>query len=152
MADGPSLGYVVATITAAVLGVVGAWLPWVRKRPVGYTQGEPYYTAEYVSGLDAGLAGGDFLLVFVAVAVVGVVLWARHGNRRPDLVLVAAGGLVLVRYWRLFREYRGVDRYALRIGLYLVLVGGLLFLLVGGGSMLARHVTAGGAGNRAPHE
>jgi hypothetical protein len=52
-----TLAYITVTVIAAVLTVAGVYLPWVQKRPVRDIDGKPYYTAEYVLGLDPGLLG-----------------------------------------------------------------------------------------------
>jgi len=67
----------------------------VQKLPAGYTDGQPYYTMEYVTGLDAGFGGSYPLVILLLLAIVAVVLLARHHNWRPDVALVGAGGLML---------------------------------------------------------
>ena len=141
MADKPTPVYITATVVATVLGAAGVWLPWVRKRPVGYRNGQSIYTMEYVSGLEAGLRGVDPFVILLVVAVVVVVALARYRNWRPDIVLIGAGGLLLVVFGNIFHSYRSVERYAVESGLYLLLFSGLLYVLVGAGAILKRRVT-----------
>ena len=141
MADKPTPVYITATVVATVLGAAGVWLPWVRKRPVGYRNGQPIYTMEYVSGLEAGLRGIDPFVILLVVAVVVVVALARYRNWRPDIALIGAGGLLLVVFGNIFHSYWSVERYAVESGLYLLLFSGLLYVLVGAGAILKRRVT-----------
>ncbi|WP_339103436.1 hypothetical protein [Haloterrigena salinisoli] len=140
MANAPSPAYLVATIVAAVSAVVGVWLPWVRKRPVGYRDGRPIYTTEYVSGMETGLRGIDPFVVLLVVAVVGVAALSRYRAWRPDIALVGAGGVVLWVFGAIFRNYRSVERYDVEIGLYLLLASGFLFVLIGAGAPLKRRL------------
>lgn len=141
MGNGPTLAYITATIVAAVLGVVGVYLPGVRKRPVGYTNGQPYYTSEYVTGLEAGIRGIDPFVIFLVGAVVVVVVLARRRTRSGDIALVGAGGLLLFVFGNVFHDYWSVDRYAVGPGLYLLLASGLIFVLVGAGTVHKRRVS-----------
>ena len=141
MGNRPSLAYITVTIIAAVLGVVGVYLPWVRKRPVGYTDGQPYYTSEYVTGLEAGIRGIDPFVIVPLVAVITVVVLARYRTWRPDTALVGAGGLLLVVFGNIFHNYWSVERYAVEPGLYLLLSSGLILVLVGTGTVLKRRVS-----------
>lgn len=136
----PTTAYVTATIVAAVIGVVGVWIPWVRKRPAGYRDGRPIYTAEYVSGLETGLRGIDPFVIVLVVAVVGVAVLARYRTWRPDIALISAGCLLLVVSGNTLRNYWSVERYAVEPGLYLLLASGLLFVLIGAGALLKRRV------------
>jgi len=137
----PTLAHITATIVAAVLGVVGLYLPWVRKRPVGYADGQPYYTSEYVSGLEPGFRGIDPFIILLVVAVVGVVVLARHRTWRPDIALIGAGGLILFVFGNIFHNYWSVERYAVEPGLYLLLTSGLILVLVGAGIILKRRAS-----------
>lgn len=143
MANTPSPAYLVATTVAAVLGIVGVWLPWVRKRPVGYRDGRQIYTAEYVSGMETGLRGIDPFVVLLVAAVVGVAVLSRYRAWRPDIALVGAGGVLLWVFGTIFRNYRSVERYAVEIGLYLLLASGFLFVLIGAGALLKRRLAPG---------
>ena len=153
MADRPTPAYVTARIVAAVLGVAGVWLPWVRKRPVDTVNGQQMYPAEYVPGLETGLRGFDPVVVSLVVAVVVVVTLARYQHWRPDVALVSAGGLLRLGFGNVFHDYWSVERYAVELGLYLLLASGLLFVLVGAGAILERRVrTSSGNGRDAPTE
>ena len=140
MTGEPTAKYVTATIVAAVGAVVGVWLPWVRKRPVGYSDGLPLYTLEIVPGLETGLRGMDLLVILLVMAVVAVVVLARYRGWRPDSVLIGAGGLILLVFANLFRTYSAVERYAVEPGLYLLIASGGLFVLIGTSSLLKRCV------------
>lgn len=141
MANKPTTAYVAATICAAVGAAIGVWLPWVRKRPVGYTDGQPFYTSEYVSGLETGLRGIDPFVILLVVAVVGATVLARHRDWRPDLLLMGSGGLLLFVSGSLFRDYWSGERYAVEPGLYLLLASGFLLVLIGVSSILKQRVT-----------
>ncbi|SNZ16321.1 hypothetical protein SAMN06269185_2761 [Natronoarchaeum philippinense] len=138
----PSIAYLFASAVGAMLAVVGAWLPWVRKQPVGTTDGQLYYTSEWVSGLETGFQGFDVLGVLLAISIVLAVFVARRKNWRPDGILIGAGGLLFLWGGATFNSYRTVDRYVIETGLYLVLVSGCLFVLLGVGTVLKRRFTA----------
>ncbi|WP_458207011.1 hypothetical protein [Haladaptatus sp. NG-SE-30] len=141
MRNEPSITYIGATIVAAMLAIAGVWLPWVRKRPVGYADGQPYYTSEFVSGLESGLRGIDPVVVLLVLGVVGVVVLARQRDWHPDVVLVAAGGLMVLVFGNIFRDYRTVERYAIEPGLYLLIASGFLLILLGAGAIFKRRFT-----------
>ncbi|WP_229380138.1 hypothetical protein [Haloterrigena salifodinae] len=143
MANNPSPASLVATIVAAVLGVLGVWLPWVRKRPAGYRDGGAIYTTEYVSGMETGLRGIDPFVILLVVIVVGVAVLARYRTWRPDIALVGVGGLLLWVFGTIFRNYWTVEQYTVEIGLYLLLASGFLFVLVGAGGVLKRRLESG---------
>lgn len=124
------------------------WLPRVRKRPAGYRDGRPIYTAEYVSGMETGLHGIDPFVVLLVVAVVGVAVLARYRPWRPDIALVGAGGPLLLLFGNAFYDYWSVERYAVEPGLYLLLVSGFLFVLIGTGALLKRRLVPGTAHGR----
>ncbi|ELZ79899.1 hypothetical protein C454_11883 [Haloferax gibbonsii ATCC 33959] len=126
--------YIVATIMAAVLGVVGAWLPWVRKQPAGITD-------EYMVGLDAGFSDIDLLVTILVVAVVVAVVLGHYRNWRPDGILIGAGGLILIVFGSVFQSYSAVERYVVEPGLYLLIVSGFLFILIGVVAVLSRRMT-----------
>ncbi|WP_267643073.1 hypothetical protein [Haloarchaeobius amylolyticus] len=136
MRKSPSTSYLAATALAGVLAVASAWLPWVRKLPVGYTDGQPYYTSEFVAGMETGFRGTDMAILGpVAVALVVVVI-SRVRRWRPDVVVALAGAFVTLVGWTRFQTFAGVDRYAPEPGVYLALATGLLLLLTGGGAYL----------------
>jgi hypothetical protein len=143
MADEPTRSYVTATILAGALVVLGVYLPWVRKRPIGNSDGEPIYTTEAVLGQTTGFQGLDGLVVLIVVVAVAAVLVARGRRWRPDLPLVAAGVAILVLFGDRGWRYWSVDRYAIDPGLYLLFVGGALFVLVGARGLLGRVVPLG---------
>lgn len=150
MVDEPTPASLIATVVAAVMGAVGVWIPWVRKQPVGYADGQPYYTSEYVPGLETGLRGIDLLVILLVVAVVVVVLLARDRRFRPDSALIGAGGALLVVFGNVCYQYWSVERYAVEPGLYLLLASGLLFVLAGAGTIIKRRMTPSLADGRDP--
>jgi len=101
----------------------------------------PYYTAEYVTGLEAGLRGIDSLVVLLVVVIVAVVVLARYRTWRADIVLIGAGGLILFVFGNIFHSYWSVERYAVEPGLYFLLISGLLFVLIGASTVLKRRVS-----------
>ena len=137
----PTLAYITVTVIAAVLAVVGAYLPWVQKRPVRYIDGYPYYTAEYVLGLEPGIWGIDPFVIILVGVVVTVVVLARYRTWRPESAVIGAGGLLLIGCGNFFYQYRSGERYVVEPGLYLLVISGLLFVLVGAGTILKRHMT-----------
>lgn len=138
MTDRPTVTYVTASVVAAGLAVVGAWLPWVRKRPVDQADGGEIITTEYVWGLETGIRAVDAPLVGVAVAVVGIVVLARYLDWRPDWILVGGGGILLYVAGTKFYDYLTVERYLVGPGLYLLGASGLLFVSLGTGVILKR--------------
>lgn len=140
MADQSTPAYLTATFVAAVWGIVGVWLPSVRKLPVGYVDGQPYYTMEYVWGMNTGLAGHDRYVILLAVTVVALVVLGQYRGWRPNLSLIGAGTLLGLFYGIKFNTYWAIDRYAIDLGLYLLLASGVLFALVGAGSIVERRL------------
>ena len=134
MSSKQKFAYIAATIVAAVLAVVGAWLPWVRKQPVGITD-------EYIAGLDAGFSDIDFLVIALVMTVVVAVVLGHYRNWRTDVVLIGAGGLILVVFGSVFQSYLAVERYVVEPGLYLLIASGCLFILIGVGAALNRRLT-----------
>jgi hypothetical protein len=130
MAAKQKFAYITATIVAALLAVVGAWLPWVRKQPVGITD-------EYIAGLDAGFSDIDLLVIILVVAVV----LGYYRNWRPNGVLIGAGGLILVVFASVFQSYLAVERSVVEPGLYLLIASGFLFILIGVAAVLSRRIT-----------
>jgi hypothetical protein len=140
MGRDPTLAYVATTVVAAAMVVVGVWLPWVRKRPVGYFEGRPYYTGEWTTGLESGFGGTDVVAVLVVVAVVAITVLSRTSNWRPDVALVVAGGLLAWAAGTVLRDYWTTERYAVEPGLYVLVAGSLLLLVLGVGSVLGRRL------------
>ncbi|WP_210408935.1 hypothetical protein [Halorhabdus rudnickae] len=138
MGKRPTPAYITGTIFAAVLSVVGVYLPWVQKQPVGYTDGQPYYTAEFVAGLEAGFDGGDPFIILLVVAVVVVVILARYRTWSPDIALIGVGAVTFLLFGNTFLDYWSVERYAVQPGLFLLVISGLIFIFVGAGAILKR--------------
>ncbi len=136
----PSIKYTTATILTAILTIVGVWLPWVQKRPVGYTNGRPYYTSEWVLGLEAGFQGTDPFAVLLAVLVIVAVIAGRKLNRPPDGVLVVVGAVLVWWSGTTLQHYWQVDRYAIEPGLYLCILSGVLLVLLGVGAGFQRYL------------
>ncbi|WP_439025962.1 hypothetical protein [Haloarchaeobius sp. DT45] len=136
MRESPSRSYLAATALAGVLAVASAWLPWVRKLPVGDTDGQPYYTSEFVAGMETGFRGTDVAILGPVVVALIVVAISRVRRCRPDVVVALAGAFVTLTGWTRFQEFAGVERYAPEPGVSLALATGLLLLLTGGGAYL----------------
>ncbi|GGL53152.1 hypothetical protein [Halocalculus aciditolerans] len=123
--------YVRATALLAALATVGLWLPWVTKLPAGYTQGQPYYTMEWVAGLDAGFQAIDVPALIILVLLVVVVAILRSGQWSAALPLLAVGALSTWLTGNQLLGYRGVERYAAQPGLYLLVAASLGLFIVG---------------------
>jgi hypothetical protein len=80
-------------------------------------------------------------VIILIVVVVTVVVLARCRTWRPDSALIGAGGLLLIGLGNIFHNYRSAEQYVVEPGLYLLLISGLLFVLVGAGTVLNRHIT-----------
>lgn len=141
-----TLRYIIVTIVAAGLGVVGAYLPWVQKRPV-HIDGQLVSTSEYVGGSETGIQGLDPFIISLGIAAVAVVSLAQFRDWNPDIVLIGAGVLTLVISGDRFHSYWSVERYGVELGLYLVLVSGLLYIIVGAGAFFKRHIATPTAKN-----
>lgn len=139
----PSIKYTTATILTAILTVVGVWLPWVQKLPAGYIDGQPYYTSEWVPGLEAGFQGTDPFAVLLAVLAIVAVIAARKLNRPPDGVLVVAGAVLVWWSGTTLQYYWQVDRYAIEPGLYLCVISGVLLILLGVDAGFRRYLNTG---------
>ena len=120
-----------ATLVAATTGVVGAWLPWSRKLPAGYTDGVPYYTMEYTPGSVTGFDPFAAVAAAVVVVTAGLTVAALWRGRSPTPPALGGGGVLIAAAVVLGREYRGGDRLAVDWGLPLVGAAGFLFVLVG---------------------
>ncbi|MHB9288919.1 hypothetical protein ACKVMT_17970 [Halobacteriales archaeon Cl-PHB] len=128
----------VAMALAVVLAVLGVWLPWVSKRPTGYFEGTPSYTSEGVPGLETGISGADFILIWLAVGAVLLVLAGRIEALRLDGILVLVGVVVLWTAGNRYLDYSTAYRYVVEPGLYILLASGLFFLAAGLG-MVVQH-------------
>lgn len=126
-----------ATIVAAALTSVGYWLPWLRKLPIGYTDGVPVYTSEGVSGLEAGIDGLDFLLLaLVAIAVLAVAV--QRTRRVPEnAISLVVGALIVFNATQRLSYIREIDRYAAEPGIWLALAGGVFFVVIGVAGLVA---------------
>lgn len=138
VSDSSPQPFVAATAVAAVAGVVGVYLPWVRKLPAGYTDGTPYYTAEGVPGLTSGIGVLDVPILLLLAAVVVVVVASRGHDWLPKLVLVVGGVLVLLVSGLFLEDYWSGERYAVEPGLLFLSASGVLFVLVGAGGVARR--------------
>lgn len=130
-------------ILTAILAIVGVWLPWVQKRPVGYTDGQPYYTMEWVPGLEAGFQGTDPYAVLLAGIVIVAVVAAHRLNRPPDGVLVIVGAVLVWWSGTTLRYYWRVDHLAIEPGLYLCILSGVLLIHLGIGAGFQRYLNTG---------
>lgn len=119
----------VAVATLAV--VAGSALPWVRKAPAGYSDGEPYYTDELVWGLTAGFELSDALVVVPALSALAVYLAVADRDRVVNGWGIVCALPVLWFAGRRFETYWTGETYAVEPGLGLVLVGGILLVLIG---------------------
>lgn len=149
MSRAPSLWDTSITVVAGALAVVGMWLPWVRKLPTGYANGEPMYTLEPVPQSETGFQHLDPVIVLLVGLVVAGAILLSHWDRRPGSLLVTAGGLMLFGSGFFLQYYVRIDRYAVEPGVYLVIVSGLLFVLLGAAPVLKRRVLSpeGNGGN-----
>lgn len=141
MDDGRSLAFVVGSTGAAALVVVGSWLPWIRKIPAGYTNGQPYYTAEWVLGLEAGFRTFDILLALVGLLAVVFTVVAEYHDRRLGALVGGAGLLVLLLAGNYVLASRG--RYIFEPGLYMIGLGGALLAIIGCAMFVRRRSTDG---------
>lgn len=131
MGSSPSNPYLAATTTAGLIAVVGAWLPWVQKHPVGTIDGQAYYTTEWITGLDAGFRGIDWVIIGLVLAAIGLTVLARTRSWRPDIPNIAIGATISITIANIGRTYWIVDRYTAEPGFYLLLGGGLILAGIG---------------------
>lgn len=136
----PSTGYSLAVVVTALLGIAGLWLPWVRKRPVGYIDGQPYYTSELIPGLHAGFQALDGFVVLLTLLATVAVVTARIGDWSPRGVIIAAGAALL--WWSGTRllYYGGSESYAVEPGLYLSVMSGIVLVLLGAGTGIRHYL------------
>jgi cation transport ATPase len=135
----PPRRYVAAAVVAVGFAIVGMWLPWVQKLPVGTIEGGGVaYTMEGIPELEAGFESFDlFVLVPVLfTVVVGAVAASRGRSWWTDAVLAAMGSALLWVAGNSYIGYYTTERYAAQPGVYLVLVAGLLLFLIGAGGFL----------------
>lgn len=123
--------YLAGTLLAALCTGVGLWLPLLRKLPVDYVDGQPLFTSEYTWGLDAGFNGTDLLLVALALVAVASVLATRRWRWPVNAVHVAVGSFTLFLAGQRLAGILRTERYAADPAIYLVIVGGLLFVVLG---------------------
>jgi hypothetical protein len=131
--------YVAATVVAGGLAIIGMWLPWVQKLPVGTIKGGgAAYTMEGVPELEAGFESFDlFVLVpILFMVVVGAVAVSRGRSWWTDTVLAVMGSALLWVAGNSYIGYYTTERYAAQPGVYLVLAAGLLLILIGAGGFL----------------
>ena len=136
----PSTGYVVAVTLTAILAIVGVWLPWVRKRPVGYIDGQPYYTEGLLPGLHAGFRDVDPFVVLLAVLVIVAVVAARRWDWSPDGVIIVAGTVLMWWSGTMLGHYRADEHLAVEPGLYLSVLSGIVLVLLGAGTGIRRYL------------
>jgi len=119
----------VVAFAGAVGVAVGAWLPWLMVRP-GYDGPVP---AIHLAGMDAGIAGLDWLaLAAAAIALLGVlpvelmpVSIPGLGGPRAAAVTTVAGGFVaaLTVFYLLSNGFLGT--FVPASGFYLTALGGV---------------------------
>ena len=84
--------------------------------------------------------GGLTRLSSYSLESVSLVL-ARYRSWRPESAVIGAGCLLIIEFGNFFDNYRSGERYVVEPGLYLLVISGLLFVLVGAGTVLKRHMT-----------
>lgn len=110
--------------------------PWLRKLPSGFHDGQPYYTAEWVPGLEAGFQLVDVGVVVPALVAVVVVVLGSYRGWRPDSVLMLMSAMLVWVAGRSLLRNHGIERYAAEPGVYLALLAGLLLALVGASGLI----------------
>lgn len=120
-----------------VCAIVGAWLPWVRKTPVGTMNGEPYYTSEWVFGLQKGFHQLDVIILLPALAGVGIAVLSLYRDWPQEVLLIAALPILIMAGER-YLFYTSSSRYIVAPGLYLCLGSGVLLLFLGLNSLRHR--------------
>lgn len=141
MSRHPSIRYIGATVGLFVLTLLGTWAPWVRKLPSGCLDGGLFYTDEGVFGLRTGFESGDPILIFAVLVAVCVTLVCRRVNVSPDVVLVLAGGVVLLIAGNFGHYFWTEETYVPHVGFYLTFASGVGLVLLGTDSLLSRHLT-----------
>lgn len=125
----PSAVHLVGTLSATVTLVIGTWLPWIQKGPIGYEDGPPYYTAEGVLGLSHGVQVLDVVLILLSRTAIAALLLARYREWSARGVVIGAGTLILLTAGGRLTLDRG--RYVVEPGLYLVVSSGLRNGIIG---------------------
>jgi thiosulfate reductase cytochrome b subunit len=128
-----------SVVVAVLVTLIGTASSWVRKLPSGYTEGEPYYTAESVWGLNYGFELLDVLIIVPILTVIVVLMLAQSRDWIVDVWLLVTSIPILWFAGRAYIKYQTGTTYAVEPGLYLVLVGGILFILLGAGDLI--HIT-----------
>ena len=134
------IGAVRTRLVAVVGGLValgGLWYPLGRKRPVQVVDGTAVYTDEIVTGMLKGFHGDEPLLATGVVAAVVVAL-VRPRWRGSEWALAAVGGVLSLVAWTTATSYWAVDRYALDVGLPLLVAGALTLFALGVGGTVQR--------------
>ncbi|KAA9396677.1 hypothetical protein Har1130_18815 [Haloarcula sp. CBA1130] len=128
-------------VVAVFVIFVGTLLPWVRKLPAGYTDGEPYYTDELVWGLNPGFELLDALILAPALTAILALILVEKREWITDLWLLTAATPTLWLGGQRYLRYQVGATYAIEPGLYLVLVGGLLLITLGVGDLVVPNRT-----------
>ena len=123
-------------LVAVLVTLGGIVLPWVRKRPAGYTDGEPFYTDEWVWGLSPGVETLDLLLIAPAVSIVLVLVLLQNRALVRDAWVLVASVPILWYVGRAYSKYQRGSTYAVEPGLYLLLLGGGLLVLLGASGLV----------------
>lgn len=131
-----SLSSDAGVVVAVLMILIGTAFPWVRKLPAGYTEGEPYYTDELVWGLNPGFEVADFLIVVPALSAIVVLITVRNRDWVVDVWLLATAIPVLWLVGQVYNNYQTGAKYAVEPGLYLVIAGGVLFVLLGASDLI----------------
>lgn len=125
----PSPVYIFGPLLSAVLVTIGSWLPWIRKIPVGFDEGQPYYTDEWIWGLEPGFQTLDYILILLGLIAVAAPLIARYRGWSASGIVIGSGLLILTIAGGQLTSYLG--QYIIEPGFYLVVVSGVLLVLIG---------------------
>lgn len=161
--DPISPGETVLTVGSLITVGLGVWLPWLIIKP-GHTGPVPQI---YLSGMETGIAGQDYLILGVAMIGLSTALTLSTYYRRKRLGRLVRGitGLVIALVTLLWvagttelnalwwfigtndPETGILEAYVLSAGVYLTLLGGILLLIAG-----ASELTHGHGQNTGPSE